>query len=108
MEKGLIPAPIDNKNVTTDWIEEIFDFQTCVWNKKTAVGFIDNEPVIVSWENNILLWSFPLMLSVSDSDHLKVLKGRLEVYNDVNVELTTKDTAFGNVFMQKFYWKDNN
>ena len=30
-EKELIPAPIDNKNVTTDWIEDVFDHQSCLW-----------------------------------------------------------------------------
>lgn len=106
MEKNLIPAPIDNKNVTTDWIEEVFDFQTCLYNKNKAVGFIDNEPVLATWQNNILLWNFHLETKIENSKHLTVLKKRLAEYHDPDGNLFEEFVVVGNTLMQKFYWKN--
>ena len=105
MEKKLIPAPIDNKNVTTDWIEDIFDYQTCVWGKKCAVGFINSEPVIAGWKENLLIWQFPITTDFENSISLARLKDRLEKYSENNPELVEHYNVFGNMLMQKFYWK---
>ena len=106
-KEELIPAPVDNKNVATDWIEDIFDFQTCVRNKKTAVGFIADEPAIVSWADNVILWSFPLVVSpIFGTARLEELKKRLKIYDDENPELVTDYEVVGNLLMQKFYWNN--
>ena len=107
MENKLIPAPIDNKNVMTDWIEEIFDFQTAVRRKKTMVGFIADEPAVARWNDNVLIWTFPLWptLTIEDSKPLEELKKRLKVYDDANVELITIDNVDRHSLMQKFFWK---
>lgn len=31
MKQKLIPAPLDGKNVTTEWIEELFDDQSVLY-----------------------------------------------------------------------------
>ena len=105
-EKKLIPAPLDNKNVTTDWIEEIFDFQTCIYGKKMAVGFIADEPVIAAWTVNTIIWSFPslVMTCIDGTKPLEELRKRLSVYDDANTELKHEYCVIGNLLMQKFYW----
>lgn len=106
-EKKLIPAPIDNKNVTTDWIEEVFDYQTCIWGKReSAIGFIHDRPVVAEWSENNLFWKFVEEESIDGSDHLEELRKRLKVYDDANPELVESHNVIGNYFWQKFYWKN--
>lgn len=106
-EQSLIAAPIDNKNVTTDWIEDIFDNQNCTWGNKMAVGFIKDTPVIASWHDNVLIWTFPTVVSIEESGHLAELMSRLKEYNDANPELWEAYDGFKNFLMQKFYWDND-
>ena len=106
-EKELIPAPIDNKNVTTDWIEDVFDNQSCIWGEnKSAVGYINEEPVIAAWDRNLLLWQFSLITSLEDSISLSILKDRLNAAHDPDGDLVEDLKVVGNLLMQKFYWKN--
>ena len=106
-EKEMIPAPIDNKNVTTDWIETIFDSQSCVWGeKRSAVGYINGEPVIAAWDRNLLLWQFSLITSLEDSISLAILKDRLNAAHDPDGDLIETLNVVGNMLMQRFYWKN--
>ncbi len=106
-EKELIPAPIDNKNVVQDWIEEIFDYQTCIWGeKKSAIGYVHGQPVIAAWYKNILLWKFTEEKEIENSDHLAELRNRLNNAHDPNGNLIEEFKVIGNILMQKFYWKD--
>lgn len=106
-EKNLIPAPFDEKNASTDWIQDVFDNESCVWNDKTAVGFINDNPAIVAWSGNILLWKFPLATNIEDSGDLSELRDRLKRYDeDPDNNFITKDTIAGNLLIQKFYWKN--
>lgn len=105
-EKELIPAPFDEKNVSTDWIRDVFDNQSCVWNKQTAIGFINDHPVLVTWDDNILLWKFPLVTDIREFGNLAVLRDRLKIYeDDPDNNFVTKDSLVGNLLMQKYYWK---
>ena len=106
-EKELIPAPIDGKNVSTDWIQDVFDNQSCVWNGQKAIGFINNHPVLVAWSDNILLWQFPLVTDIEEFGDLAVLRDRLKIYeDDPDNNFVTKDSIVGNLLMQKYYWKN--
>ena len=51
-----IIAPIDEKNVCTDWIEDVFDDLSCVKNGRQAMGFINDAPVYTYWEKNCITW----------------------------------------------------
>ena len=106
MAKELIPAPIDGKNVCTDWIEEIFDYQTCLWGKKSAMGFVKGEPVIALWEQNLLTWKFPLKRNLEGSISLAYLKDRLEEYSEYNQELVEYYNVVGDTLEQRFYWRN--
>ena len=105
-EKELIPAPFDEKNASTDWIQNVFDNQSCVWNKQMAIGFINNNPVLVTWDDNILLWKFPLVTDIEEFGDLAVLRDRLKIYeDDPDNNFVTKDSIVCNLLMQKYYWK---
>ena len=56
MSTKLIPAPIDNKNVTQDWIEEIFDDGNCTWSGNKCVGFVKGSICGCVFSGNIVAW----------------------------------------------------
>lgn len=106
MEAKLIPAPIDEKNVTSDWIEDVFDNQSCVWGeKKSAVGYIDKQPVVAAWSENMLIWGFPITKNLENSVHLAILRDRLERWDEDN-RFIEHFNVVGNMLIQKFYWKN--
>lgn len=82
MERAkLIPAPIDERNVTSDWIYEMFDLGDCVDDNGTYVGFINHVPALCQVTNNEATFSFPKssFFSFERMDEGFVqLKGRLD------------------------------
>lgn len=42
----LIPAPLDNRNVTTDWIENLFDEYHAMKENNCYVGFYKGIPMV--------------------------------------------------------------
>lgn len=106
-EKSLIPAPIDNKNILQDWIEYIFDYQSCIWGEKNrAIGFICGQAVLATWDGNNLLWTFTEKASINGSEYLSALRKRLESAHDPNGNLVEFFKVVGNSLWQTFYWKD--
>jgi hypothetical protein len=101
-----IPAPLDGKNVTTDWIEGIFDDQNCVEKKDCAVGFIQDQPVLVAWNGNSILWKFTELETIEGSIPLAVLKDRLKRFNDPERDLVDEFHIIRNILLQKIFWKD--
>lgn len=82
MERAkLIPAPIDERNVTSDWIYEMFDLGDCVDDNGTYVGFINHVPALCQVTNNEVTFSFPKssFFSFERMDEgFAQLKGRLD------------------------------
>ena len=102
-----IKAPFDGKNVTTDWIEDVFDNQTCLFgNKKNAIGFINGEAVLVAWSDNILLWKFTEQPCI-DSGNLAVLKDRLSRFADTDSNLVDESKVIANIYYQQFYFTED-
>jgi len=62
MAKSRMIAPIDEKNITSDWIEQCFDDYNCTYTevkrKNKYCGFILGECVMCSYTfgNNTLQW----------------------------------------------------
>lgn len=103
MGKNIIPAPLDDKNVMTDWIEEVFDWQSALFRKNKCVGFIFNCPALATWRDNVLTWSFICgEIKTAQNELIE----RLKVYEDANIELFTKIEIVGNDVVQSFYWRD--
>ena len=113
--KNLIPAPIDDKNITTDWIEEIFDDQSALRSKHGFMGFIAGVGVVCYIKGNKLQW---MLIHggyyESESDRCKALDTlykRLQEKDKDNEEydITTEYYRIGLVGLsQSFYWNNNN
>lgn len=59
MKKKLIPAPLDGKNVTRDWICEIFDNYDCILGGKhdeIYSGFVSERPTNCYIYGNQVYW----------------------------------------------------
>lgn len=108
-EKDFCPAMINGKDVTTDWIEEVFDDDCAVKDGNMMIGFINHKAVQVSWERNTLSWIVSNEFGVGDPAFtLLVLRERLialETEEQNVFSVITKD--FGkNKLRQKFYFKE--
>lgn len=55
---ALIKAEINEKDVCSDWIDNIFDNHECLSNSNKALGFIDDVPVLAEWYGNKIDWKF--------------------------------------------------
>lgn len=108
----LIPAPLDEKNVTTDWIEELFDDQSALYGKNKMLGFMAGAAVQASWEGNVLTWK------VLDGDGDAAIKKMRERYDGrypdeespfiIRRWTTYKYTCDARIltdYWMEFYWK---
>lgn len=99
----LIPAPLDEKNMTTDWIEELFDDQSALYGKHKMAGFMAGALMQAWWNNNMLIWK------VFDGDYNEAIKRLLERYKERYPEeespFILKQQVTANICVMKFYWK---
>ena len=112
METKPIPAPIDEKNVTTDWIEMLFDDLNCVCGGKhndMYIGFRDDVPLLAKISGNTICWRFLTdlpdynlnQLQFSLVDDLAALDA-----DDENL-ISPCEIRDNGVVIQKFYFKNN-
>lgn len=107
MEKKLIPAPIDNKNVMEDWISDVFDNGDCTEDRKRIIGFIDHSPVMASWHDNMLIWTFYDQSFIERQSGIKALRIRLIEREAANPELVVKRSEDEHGIIQRFYRRDD-
>lgn len=107
-----INAPIDGKNVTTDWIEEIFDHCNAVGGSKYGAerlcGYVDNN-LVEGWYRrggNVISWT---IYGVVTEDYLNEVKDeltkRLKEHEDPDRELFSEIKDEGHILFQSFYWR---
>ena len=114
-ETKQIPAPIDEKNITTDWIEYIFDSGCTNGGPKDKwyVGFVDSYIASARIINNKLIWRLhkATVGFVSWQDALAALLKRLKDYDKScdeagsNVYCEYKVEEDSTTIVQKFYFK---
>ena len=95
-----IAAPIDGKNVSTEWLYEIFDDFEAVRSGKQIIGYVCGDPVYAYWEDNKIFWK-----AVTDPGVYDVLKERLEAFEYEDSELFSEIYVFNGTIIQAFYWK---
>lgn len=94
-------ANIDEKNVSTDWIEEVFDNGKCVMTDCRAVGFVKDYPVSAHWRtsDNTIFWS-------CDSKAVLFEVGkRLQALEDKDSALFSNFGIVGDTVVQTFYFQ---
>lgn len=111
--KTLILAPIDEKNITSDWIEDIFDTY-CFGGRKDniCVGFVNDCVVICSYFGNCIDWKV-------ESEHFNYsapartsafseLKTRLKAIEEENPDVVVKSSVCNETLCitQSFYFKN--
>lgn len=110
MEKKLTPALLDEKDVTTDWIEDVFDqwaYAEC-HNRPCAVGFVNDCPVFVTWQSNYIVWRIIENNINNYEETLDVIRERLAAYESPDNGIFSTVESWGcNSLMQKFYFNDN-
>ena len=109
MAKNRMIAPIDEKNVTSDWICEVFDDCECTQTQKKSMckycGFIDGEVVMCSYHigNNEIVW---YCLSENPGDEQTTLIKRLQSWESEESTIFSEIEKKGNTISQRFYFKD--
>jgi hypothetical protein len=99
-----IAAPIDGKNVSIDWIDEIFDGCFCTMCGRQAVGFVLENPVYVYWENNQIFWKPVDGLSAKKT--ITEIKDRLKYLEDNQNDLFSEIYVVNDTYIsQLFYWR---
>ena len=99
-----IIAPIDEKNVFTDWIEDVFDNLNCVQNGRQALGFINDDPVYAYWEKNCITWR----CVEGNGDYESIvseIKNRLADFEDPNSNLFSECYTIGHAVVQNFFFR---
>lgn len=111
MKTKLIPAPIDEKNVTSDWIEDVFD--DCVRNGDKFVGFIGECVVMCECRNYYIDWKVEQeCFNRQTSKRMETfteLKKRLKNMDEEDQNIVVKYLPFGEgvtALTQQFYFRD--
>ena len=98
----LQPAPIDEKNVTSDWIEDVFD--DCVECGHSMVGYINGIPVFAHWQDHFLTWEVVGTKEIQETSN--ELKRRLAEYEkDEDSSIMSNRLTCGYLTTQAFYFK---
>lgn len=114
MKTKLIPAPIDEKNVTTDWIESVFDGWHCITggrHNEIYAGFVDNRPVTCFINGNTILWHIEKYLCgvyVLKDTYAKLLR-HLKTLDEETPDIVVEyDTSMQEelVILQSFFFKE--
>lgn len=103
--KQTTPALIDEKDVMTDWVQDVFDSGSCVTSGCQALGFIDEHPVYVHWQNNTMIWQIVEDCDIDYKVILSEIKQRLLEFEDPESEVFSEMCVFNHFIMQFFYYK---
>lgn len=97
-------APIDEKNVTTDWIGDVFDASDYTQDGKRIVGFVGNFPMLVAWSGNNIVWQ-----AIRGGENcLDVLEKRLALFDDADSNVYSERNRVGeNLILQSFYFRED-
>lgn len=96
-------AIIDEKNVTADWIGEVFDAADYTQDGKCMMGFVGHFPVLVAWDDNNIVWQATL----GGEKCLDVLEFRLAWLEEEESNIYSERKRLGqNLILQSFYFKE--
>ena len=104
-----IPAPIDGKNVSTDWIDAVFDGMNYVSNGCQMAGYVKDSLVSCSWHDNRIEWK-----AYDDKEKtLAELKKRLKEFQNDDPYAYCYESVYDEIYVigdicliQLFYFYD--
>ena len=101
---GKRKAIIDGKNVTTDWIGEVFDMANYTQDGECITGFVSHFPVLAAWDDNYIVWQTVLGGGLC----LDVLEKRLALFEDEESNIySERKRVANNLILQSFYFKED-
>lgn len=108
MKKNLIPAPIDEKNVTSDWIGEIFDnYGDYVMCDNKFTGFVKGTVCYCEYINNHLFWQVSMNFAKDAKASWDELIRRLKEHDTPQLVVEYDDSMKDELLLlQNFYWKN--
>jgi len=105
--KKLIPAPIDEKNVTTDWIEEIFDNGDCARYLNRRTGFVFGSVCSCIYKGNHILWQINKEYADDAVKSYDQLIKRLKEHDTPPLVVLYDTSKREELFLlQTFHWED--
>lgn len=102
-KEKLIPAPLDEKNVTTDWIEELFDDQSALYSKGKRLGFMAGAVMQAEWYFNVLMWK--VLYGDARVAIKKLIERYKERYPEEESPFILKNQIYSDMYTMRFYWK---
>ena len=103
-------AFVNEKDVTTDWMESIFDSADVVKDRKTMVGFINHCVVTAHWADNVIIWEVSARLLTDYCYATLLLEQRLKEWEDDEQNVYSEIESIGNGkygFIQSFFFKED-
>ena len=101
MDKKLVPAPIDEKNITSDWIEEIFDDCNCTHFGRMLTGFVAGSACSCIYQKNNIYWEIHKFFCVEESKAYNELIRRLKEQDVVPYIVVKYDDSLSKELMLK-------
>ncbi len=100
-----IAAFIDDDEIRADWLQEIFDNTNAVKSGRQMVGFVNEDPVLVSWYENRIEWS--VVDSTDYESTLREIRTRLTMFLELGEgdSLVADTYVFRHAVIQLFYFK---
>lgn len=100
----MIKAPLDEKNICPSVIVEDLTLSNCVFSDCSAVGFINDTPVLFKWNNNVLSIIFERM--ENRNKNLKSLEDYVKDMEECTQQLWISKVYLGKELRWIFYWKE--
>lgn len=105
-----IPALINEKDVTTDWMESVFDSDNLVRDTRLVIGLLNHCVVQATWNENSITWliSKELGRGCAKTAYL-LLEQRLKEFESIeqNIYSVFEHGDIGKYeIVQHFYFKD--
>lgn len=109
MKKKAIPALMDEKDVTTDWIENVFDDWNLAYSTRKVAGFISDCVVLAKWSQNEITWIVSKEMGGDYVSAFKILEERLKAFEseEQNVFSIIEHEADDRYCLyQRFFFRD--
>ena len=110
MKKYRELAFVNEKDVTTDWMESVFDSADVVRDGRKMVGFINHCVVVASWENNVITWEVIAQPLTDYCYATLLLEQRLKEFETDEQNVYSEIETIGNSrwgFIQSFYFRED-